>query len=196
MTNNNASANLVTVTLPSGIVAQLTIEQLLDFNAKAVAAAEQAAAKPGRPRKSDEEKAANREAKQAERRKEIDDLKAKWGEPAFNEPVSLYLSLKGESTGKEPKYTIYLADDEKVYLSFYAREMGWENPFFMTGTQVYVLHGVLKDDAHGVKVYSPRNTPATYYNFDDVVWEEGEPRYDAERDAERTATFRNRRKSA
>ena len=117
---------------------------------------------------------------------ELAALKEKYDAPAFDIVINFHNVLKAEYETEvkgEPVAPrgIYATDDEIEYLCWFAREMGWTNNAFCSKSQVPVLHGKVKDGAVGVRLFPKAGGPGTYYNYDDIEWENGEgPVYDPE----------------
>lgn len=107
----------------------------------------------------------------------IDELKKKYDEPAFTDPINVHNILKAEALGKEP-VGLYVSDLDKELLVWKGTDLGWTTNGFMTKNQVAVCHGTIPEDAPSIVLHSPTGFPATYYNVDDIEWENGEPVYD------------------
>ena len=124
----------------------------------------------------------------AARQKEIDDLKAKYDAPAFDNPINVRSVLRAiyisDTTGKEKApAAIFISDLDKEFLCWYSNERGWTNNGFMTENQVAECHGTIPEGVEGVILHGPTGVPTTYYNVDDIEWEKGEPVFDDESEA-------------
>lgn len=112
-------------------------------------------------------------------RAEIDELKAKYDSPAFEDPINVHNILKAEALGKPP-VRLFVSDLDLELLVWKANELGWTSNGFMTKNQVAVCHGTIPEGAKSIVLHAPSGFPATYYNVDEIEWENGEPTYDDE----------------
>lgn len=137
-----------------------------------------------------------RAAAEARRRAEIDELKAKYDAPAFEDPINFHNILKADFTGK-PAAGLWVKPIEVEYLCWVANERGWTNNAFATATQIHTCHGTIPEGEEGIRLYNPNSAPNVYYNYDQVVWENGEgPVYDDEIRKESARDWRERRKAS
>lgn len=142
--------------------------------------AKTATAKKGTAMTTDAKKLTKEEKKAAAlaaTRAEIDELKKKYDAPAFENPVNVHNILKAEALGKEP-VGLFVSDLDLELLVWKANELGWTTNGFMTKNQVAVCHGTIPEDAKSIVLHAPSGFPATYYNVDEIEWENGEPTYD------------------